>query len=73
MRQVSVDLGDSRFELTQDGGAVSTHRSSVIRGITLKSEELGLDEWIDSLAAKVVAEANGSERGRVALERLLSG
>lgn len=73
MRQVSVELGDSRYELTHDDGAVSTHRSSVVRGITLKSDELGLEEWIDSLAAEVVAEANRSERGRLALERLLNG
>jgi hypothetical protein len=73
VRQVSVELGDSRYELMHDNGAVSTHRSSVVRGVTLKSEELGLDEWIDSLAAEVVAEANRGERGRVALERLLSG
>ena len=73
MRQVSVELGDSRYELTQNEGAVSTHRSSVVRGIKLKSDALDLDEWIDSLAAEVVAEANRSERGRRSLESLLSG
>lgn len=73
VRQVSVELGDSRYELTQNEGAVSTHRSSVVRGIKLKSDELDLDEWIDSLAAEVVAEANRSERGRRSLESLLSG
>jgi hypothetical protein len=45
----------------------------VVRGITLKNEELGLDEWTDALAAQVVAEADRSERGRLALEKLLSG
>jgi hypothetical protein len=39
----------------------------------LKTDEVGLDEWIHSLAAEVVAEADRSERGRVALERLLRG
>jgi hypothetical protein len=73
VRRISVELGDSRYELTQDERAVSTRRSSVVRGISLKSEELGLDEWIDSLAAKVVAEADQSERGRLALLKLLSG
>jgi hypothetical protein len=73
VRQVSVELGDGRYELTYDGGTISARRASVVRGITLKSEELGLDEWIDSLAAEVVAEADRSERGRLALEKLLSG
>jgi hypothetical protein len=73
VRQISVSLGDSRYELTHDDGAILTRRSSVVRGIALKSEEFGLDEWIDSLAAQVVAEAGRSERGRVALQKLLSG
>jgi hypothetical protein len=73
VRQVSVEMGDSRYELINDDGAISTHRSSVVRGITLKSDQLGLDQWIDALAAEVVAEASRSERGRLALERLLHG
>lgn len=73
VREIRVELGDSRYELTHDEGVVSARRSSVIRGITLKSEELGLDQWIDSLAAQVVAEADRSERGRLALQKLLSG
>jgi hypothetical protein len=73
VRRITVELGDSRYELSHDDGAVTARRSSVVRGITLKSEELGLGEWIDSLSADVVAEADRSERGRLALQRLLSG
>ncbi len=73
VREISVELGDGRYELAHDDGRLSARRSSVVRGITLKSDELGLDEWIDSLAAEVVAEADRSERGRLALEKLLSG
>ena len=73
VRQVSVEVGDSRHELSHDDGTVSARRSSVVRGITLKTEQLVLDEWIDSLAAQVVAEADRSERGRLALQKLLSG
>ena len=73
VRQIRVELGDSRYELTNNGGTISTRRSSVVRGISLKSDDLGLDDWIDSLAAQVVAEAGRSERGRLALEKLLSG
>ncbi len=73
VRQIGVDLGESRYELTHAEGAVSARRSSVVRGISVKSDELSLDEWIDSLAAQVVAEAGRSERGRLALEKLLGG
>jgi hypothetical protein len=42
-----------------------------VRGIVLKNEELGLDEWIESLARDLAETAEQSERGRLALERLL--
>jgi len=73
VRQLGVEIGDSRYELLHDDGAVSARRLSVVRGITLRSEKLALDEWIDSLAEQVVAEADRSERGRLALQKLLSG
>ena len=37
----------------------------------LKNEELPLDEWIDELSHDLAESAEQSERGRVALERLL--
>jgi hypothetical protein len=42
-----------------------------VRGIVLKHEDLGLDEWIDSLSQELAETAERSERGRLALERLL--
>jgi len=73
VRMVSVELGDGRYELEHSDGAVTTRRCTVVRGISLKSEDLGLDEWIDAMSAQLVAEAERSERGRAALERLLEG
>lgn len=73
VREVSVEIGGGRYELSHDDGTVSARRSSVVRGITLRSERLELGEWIDSLAAQVVAEADRSERGRLALQKMLSG
>lgn len=73
VRRIAVDLGESRYELEHDDGVVSARRSSVVRGITLKSEELSLEEWVDRLVAQLRAEAERSEQGREALERLISG
>jgi hypothetical protein len=73
VRQISVELGDGRYELAHQDGSISTRRSSVVRGISLKTDEVGLDEWIDALAAQLTAEAERSERGRLAVERLLRG
>lgn len=71
VRHISVELDGGRYDLAHEDGSLSPRRSSVVRGIALKTDEIGLDEWIESLARDVVAEADRSERGRVALERLL--
>jgi hypothetical protein len=73
VRTITVALGDSRYEIEHRDGSVVARRTSVVRGIALKSEEIGLDEWIDSLASHVVEEADRSERGRLAMENLLIG
>jgi hypothetical protein len=43
-----------------------------VRGIALKSEDLGVEAWIESLSRDLLALAESSERGRAALERLLT-
>jgi hypothetical protein len=73
VRKISVELGDGRYELEHSDGAVATRRCTVVRGISLKNEELGLEEWIDDLSAQLVSEAERSERGRAALEEMLGG
>jgi hypothetical protein len=54
------------------GRARRAVRGRAVRGIVLKNEELGLDEWIDALARDLAETAEQSERGRVALEKLLN-
>ena len=69
VRTIEVDLGEHQYRL--DSRGPKTSRARVVRGIALKNDELGLDEWIDSLARDLAEAAERSERGRVALERLL--
>jgi hypothetical protein len=71
VRTVAVDLGGDSYELEQDDGRVACRRRTVVRGIALKTEELDLDAWIEALSRDLVDEAERSERGRTALERLL--
>jgi hypothetical protein len=71
VKSISVDLGEHRYGLQRDSAGVTCLRSRAVRGIVLKNEELGLDEWIDSLSHDLAAAADQSERGRLALERLL--
>ena len=73
VKRIAVRLGDAHYELEADGGALAARRRTVVRGIALKSEELGVDAWIEALSADLVTLAQQSERGRLALERLLTG
>ena len=73
VKRIAVRLGDAHYELEADGGALAARRRTVVRGIALKSEELGVDAWIDGLSADLLALAQRSEQGRLALERLLTG
>jgi hypothetical protein len=70
-KAVSVALGDNRYEAERHGHAVTCRRRTVVRGIALKSEELGVDAWISALSADLLAAARESERARIALDALL--
>ena len=71
VRALGVELGEHRYRLERESSGVSCSRARSVRGIVLKNEELGLDEWIDALARDLSDSAEQSERGRAALERLL--
>ena len=71
VREISVDMGDSRYSLVSNGGRIETTRRNEVRGIAIKSEPLELDEWIAALSRELEAAARESADGRQALERLL--
>jgi hypothetical protein len=71
VRTIDVELGEHRYRLEREASGLSSSRARTVRGIVLKDEELSLDEWIGSLAQDLSESAEQSERGRVALERLL--
>jgi hypothetical protein len=71
VRALDVELGEHRYRLERESSGAKSSRSRAVRGIVLKNEELGLDEWIESLARDLSEAADQSERGRLALERLL--
>lgn len=71
VRSISVELGKHRYGLERASVGVTCLRANAVRGIVLKNEELGLDEWIDSLSRDLAEAAEHGERGRAALESLL--
>ena len=74
VRRISVDAGGDRLELVCEGGdRVQCRRARVSGGITLKTEPLDIEPWLEALSGALAAEAGRSERTRQALERLLLG
>ena len=74
VKQIDLDLGEQRYSIAEEGrGRLRAQRVHVVRGIALKTEELSVDEWIQSLAAHLNSLAATSSRAREALERLLIG
>src|ERR1700690_2425429 len=71
VRRIALQLGDEQLELEHDAGRIAGVRRTVARGIALKNEEIDLDAWIDAVTRALVHEAQASERGREALERML--
>jgi hypothetical protein len=73
VRKVTLDAGGERLELSYRDGSdrVETKRARVSGGITLSSEELPIEAWIEALSEALVREAEHSGRTRQALERLL--
>jgi hypothetical protein len=73
VRRIEVRLAERHYEIEGNGGPPTARRRSVVRGIALKTEELSVDAWIEALSADLLELAQTSERGRAALERLLTG
>lgn len=71
VKSISVELGNHRYGLARTSATVTCLRANAVRGIVLKNEELDLDEWIDSLSHDLAEVAEQSDRGRLALDRLL--
>jgi hypothetical protein len=73
VRRISVDAGGERLELRAAGGSIETVCARVSGGIVLKTEPLGIEEWLGRLTEALAAEAARSQTTRQALERLLNG
>jgi hypothetical protein len=68
---IEVRLGVSRYALRAQGGEIEAERAQEVRGVVIKREQLGFDEWVTSLLAELGDAARGSADARTALDRLL--
>ncbi|HEX8732324.1 MAG TPA: hypothetical protein VF725_09735 [Ktedonobacterales bacterium] len=73
VRRIAVRLGEWEYALAAEpGGSLAASRTHAVRGITLKSEPLGLEDWIAELSAELEELAQASQQDGAALRRLLS-
>jgi hypothetical protein len=70
---IEVDLGETRYLLAAQDGAIDTRCATAVRGIVLKSAIVSLEAWIDALLRELAKEAETSEQARLALEQLVEG
>lgn len=71
VRSLSVELGETAYELRIDRGRVEGARERRVGGISIKRELLGPTEWVNALTDDLRAQAAQSAEARAALERLL--
>ena len=72
VRKVTVTLGDQTYTLEDAGrGPLAAQRAKAVRGITLKTEALPVEEWLADLSAEIAARAQQSEKAFFALKNLL--
>jgi len=71
VQSLTVGIGDHRYELHRHGHRLHASVALRARGITLRTDEKPLDEWIDVLSRDLADHARASSDARAALSRLL--
>jgi hypothetical protein len=72
VRSIAVDVDGGRLLLGRgDRDVLDCRCARVSGGITLKTDQIDFDAWLDELGRALAAEADKSQRTRQALERLL--
>jgi uncharacterized Zn finger protein (UPF0148 family) len=70
VESVEVGLAGRVFKLRRDGPRVVAERGEVVRGIVLKTNVVGVDEWLQSLCEALSAHAGTSAQALDALRRI---
>ncbi len=68
-----VVLEELTFRMSRSGSKIEAHRIMTVRGITLKTETMSLEEWLTSLAEKLSSMASSSAAARAAFTRIAAG
>jgi len=72
IKRIVVHAGDDLFEAELRHGAVMCRHAHAVRGITLRSEETGLDQWLRTLVGALAGQAQSSAQASAALRSLVT-
>ena len=72
VESIDVALDEQRFQLARTRAGLQCTRHTVVRGITLKREEVPVQQWVQELVEEVVRTAAVGEQARIALEGLVT-
>jgi len=71
VKRLRVQLAEHHFDLSRSGQGLEASHSHSVRGITLKTESVGVDEWIELLSRQVAEHARMNAQARSALNSML--
>jgi hypothetical protein len=71
VKSLTINMDQERFRIEVHNGILSPWIDQVVRGICLRSVEVGMDDWLDRFAATLNREAKKSIETRLAIEEAL--
>lgn len=72
VRKILVTLGDNLYTLEDLGrGPLAASRVKIVRGITLQTKPVPVEEWLAELSLEISARASRNEKAFFALKGLL--
>jgi hypothetical protein len=71
VKRLMLRFGDRRYELERAAAGLEARVAHEVRGVTLKTEPVPLEHWIESISAALTQAAQETEQGSQALKRLL--
>lgn len=71
VRRLMVTFEPWQYVLENQRGRVSTSRVKMVRGVSIKTEPMDLNPWIDAISQELVQVASHEAAARETLERFL--
>ncbi|MGC8560461.1 MAG: hypothetical protein ACP5O1_07255 [Phycisphaerae bacterium] len=70
---ISLQLDNFQFVLQKEPAGIRTSRTKVVRGVTLKSDDLSLADWLTAVDAELKTAAADAEKSHSVLREFLVG